>query len=297
MSRRTLTVLFAALLCLAPLAMAPAVPVAGTTPETSEPGPDRWAPVGEATIYPSVYTISDTGGCTSNFVFEQFRKVRQPDGSTTTKRDVFLGTAAHCVGLGTNTDTNGCTTGSLDLGSDVTVRGAAHPARLAYSSWKTMIDVGQAHDSAACRYNDFALLELDPRDHAKVNPSLPFFGGPTGVGGASQEGDPLYSVGNSSLRLGIRQVGPKFEYSLGMFFSSWQHMVYAVTPGIPGDSGSGHVNDAGEAMGVTSTIYVLPTPGSNGVTDLASALAYLHEHTDLKVQLATGTEPFDPVLP
>ena len=149
----------------------------------------------------------------------------------------------------------------------------------------------------ACRYNDFALVLINPADHDKVNPSLPFFGGPTGLGGASSLGEDLYTVGNSGLRFGISELGPKYEFSTGMVGNGWNHRTYAVSPGIPGDSGSGHVDADGAAMGVTSTLGLLPFPGSNGILDLATALEYLEANTDLDVELALGTEPFDSRLP
>ena len=36
-------------------------------------------------------------------------------------------------------------------------------------------------DPNACKYNDFALVKLDPRDVSKVDPSVPFWGGPDGL--------------------------------------------------------------------------------------------------------------------
>ena len=71
-----------------------------------------------------------------------------------------------------------------------------------YSSWLTMQARGET-DPNACAYNDLALVRLDPADVGKVNPSVPGFGGPTGVGGASATGDTVYSYGNSSLRQGV----------------------------------------------------------------------------------------------
>ena len=64
------------------------------------------------------------------------------------------------------------------------VNGASRPGTLVYSSWLTMQAQGET-DADACAYNDLALVRLDPADVAKVNPSVPGFGGPTGVGGAS----------------------------------------------------------------------------------------------------------------
>lgn len=292
--RTTLSLLAAATLAATALAAAPA---ATTTAPSAAPDPDRWADADEATIYPSVYMTTNGAGCTSNFVFEQFTETTDEAGNVTIERDVYLGYAAHCAGLGTNTDTDGCATGSEPIGTEVQIDGASQPGRLAYSSWATMVERGETPGSDVCSYNDFALVEIDDADHDKVNPSVPFFGGPTGVGGATSLGDDVYSVGNSGLRAGIQQLGPKVEASLGMFYSDWSHVLYAVTPGIPGDSGSGHMNAAGEAIGVSSTLYAAPFAGANGVTDLQHSLDYLAAHTDLEPILAEGTEPFSALLP
>lgn len=288
-TRSLLHTLLVAALAATALAATPALPDQGAE---FEPDPDRWAPADEATIFPSTYTVTNGAGCTSNFIFEQFREVDEE-----IIRDVFIGFAAHCAGLGGNTDTNGCLTGSEPIGTEVEVDGATQPGTLAYSSWGTMIEVGEPTDSAACSFNDFALVKLHPDDHDKVNPSMPFFGGPHGIGGDSALGDDLYTVGNSGLRFGISELGPKYEYSTGMTGDGWIHRTYAVSPGIPGDSGSGHMQADGAAMGVTSTLGLLPFPGSNGIVDLATALDYLHDNTDLDIQLADGTEAFGTQLP
>jgi hypothetical protein len=72
---------------------------------------------------------------------------------------------------------------------------------------------------------------------------------------------------------------------------------YTVTPGIPGDSGSGFLNSSGQAIGVLSTLQILPTAGSNGVGDLAKELSYMRANSSFSgVQLAPGTQPFNPNL-
>ncbi len=69
--------------------------------------------------------------------------------------------------------------------------------------------------------------------------------------------------------------------------------VLALTPGVPGDSGSGFMNGSGEAIGVLSTLQLAPLPASNGVGDLAKELAYLRSHSAFSgVELVPGTEPF-----
>lgn len=284
-------------LLLAAAALAATTIAATPTPATTgdlAADPDRWAAADEATIFPSVYTGTNGAGCTSNFIFEEFTEVAGPDGEVAVVRDVYIGYAAHCAGLGSNTDTNGCLTGSEPLGTEVDVDGATRPGTLAYSSWGTMVAVGQPSDSPACRGNDFALVRLHPDDHHRVNPSMPYFGGPTALGGPTSFGDEVYSMGNSGLRFGTEALKPKYEYATGMRNGGWTHDLYAVTPGIPGDSGSGHLDAEGAAIGVSSTLSLL---GSNGIADLARSLDYMYEHTPIRAELALGTEPFDPRLP
>jgi hypothetical protein len=253
-----------------------------------------WAPAATAAIHPGVQTITydtttpdptDGGQCTSNFIFR--------DGAGV----VYIGQAAHCAGLGVATDTNGCTSLSLPLGTPVEVEGADHLGTLVYSSWLTMQALGET-DAETCDYNDLALVRLDPADVAKVNPSVPHWGGPTAVGGATAEGDDIYTYGNSSLRLGFTPLSPKIGYSLGTTPQGWSHTVYTVTPGIPGDSGSGFMDAQGRAFGVLSTVAILPLPASNGVGDLAHELGYLAAHGGpAGTSLVPGTEPFTPGLP
>ena len=248
----------------------PAVP-----PATAAP---TWAPAATATIHPGVQTITAGAQCTANFVFTS--------GST-----VYLGQAAHCSGTGGNTETDGCTSGSLPLGTPVDIGGVA-TGTLVYNSWLTMQSLGET-DANTCAYNDLALIRVSPSDVANVNPSVPFFGGPTGVGGGTALGDNVYSYGNSSLRLGLAQLSPKRGISLGDDAGGWTHTVYTVTPGIPGDSGSGFLNASGQAIGILSTVAIAPLAASNGVGDLAHELAYLNSHTSMNVSLATGTEAFN----
>jgi len=246
-------------------------------------GATAWAPAGQATITPGVQTDTAGGQCTANFVY-------------TGGADTFIGQAAHCAGTGAATETDGCDAQSLPLGTPVTVTGATRPGTLAYSSWIAMQQAGET-DPDACAYNDFALVRLDPADVARVNPSVPRFGGPTGLGGPSATGDVVYSYGNSSLRLGITQLSPKQGVVVETTGNGWSRTVYTATPGIPGDSGSGFLDANGAAIGTLSTLAVLPTPLSNGVADLGRELAYARTQGGLAdLQLVNGTEPFRPNL-
>lgn len=238
-----------------------------------------WAPASEATVHPGVMTFTEGAQCTSNFVFTQ--------GS-----DVYLGQAAHCSGTGGATETNGCDSGSLPLGTPVEIDGASRPGTMVYNSWLAMQAKGETNTDA-CEYNDFALVRVDPADVGNVNPSVPGFGGPTSVGEAA-DGSTVYSYGNSSLRGGVTQLSPKQGTVVATEGNGWSRTVYTVTPGVPGDSGSGFLNSSGQAFGVLSTLQILPTAGSNGVGDLSNELDYARANSSLSsVQLAPGTEPFD----
>jgi hypothetical protein len=251
-------------------------------PAAAEP---VWAPAGSATVHPGVQTVTEGAQCTSNFVFYDAAD------------RVYLGQAAHCSGTGDATATNGCEAGTLPVGTAVEVEGASRPGTIVYSSWATMQAGGEA-DADTCAFNDFALIALDPADFGAVNPSIPFWGGPTGLGGATALGDKVLSYGNSSLRLGIALLSPKEGLSLGQSGGGWTHEVYTVTPGIPGDSGSAFIDRSGRAFGVLSTLQIAPRAGANGVSDLPRMLAYMESHGGPDVTLANGTVAFrGPLLP
>lgn len=253
-----------------------------------------WAPADSATITPGVQMFTDGAQCTGNFVFT--------DGAG----NVYVGYAAHCAGTGEATDTNGCEAGSLPLGTRVDFeRGSTYVTQgesvgsgtLAYSSWLTMARRGE-NDENTCAFNDLALVKVDPADVGKVNPTVPFWGGPVGINTTgTQAGDTVYSYGNSILRGGVEQLSPKKGVSLGTDSDGWNHQVYTATPGIPGDSGSAFLDADGNALGVLSTVQLAPLAGSNGVGDLSRELAYAQQYSGIPgLQLVPGTEPFAPPL-
>jgi len=253
-----------------------------------------YAPAATAEITPGVQMYTDGAQCTANFVFT--------DGAGNT----YVGYAAHCAGLGAATDTNGCDAGSLPLGTRVTfARGGSLVSggttvghgTLAYSSWLTMQGRNETNEDA-CAYNDLALVKVDAADVSKVNPSIPFWGGPVGINtDGTAAGDRVYSYGNSILRGGIEALSPKTGASVGTTGNGWSHPVYTVSPGVPGDSGSAFLDAEGNALGTLSTLAIAPLAGSNGVGDLNSELSYAQQFGGIAgLQLVPGTEPFEPVL-
>ncbi len=242
-----------------------------------------WAPADQATVHPGVQTFTEGAQCTANFVFQ--------DGGGT-----YLGQAAHCAGTGTATETNGCDSGSLPLGTPVEIDGASRPGTLVYSSWIAMQSNGETNVNA-CDYNDFALVKIDPADVANTNPSVPGFGGPTGVAASPGElGSTVFTYGNSSLRFGVSQLSPKQGTVVQNGGNGWTTDVYTVTPGIPGDSGSGFLTGSGAAFGTLSTVQIAPLAGSNGVSNLSRELSYAQANGFGGLALVPGTEAFNPDL-
>jgi hypothetical protein len=242
-------------------APAPAVAIPAPAPAA---GPDLGAATAGG-VHPGVQVRTAGAQCTANFVY-------------TGGGHTYLGQAAHCSGTGSADQTNGCTSASLPLGTPVEISGASKPGKLAYNSWLAM---QKAHESDpdACAYNDLALVEIDPADAATVSPAVPFFGGPVGVDtDGTAPGERVASYGNSELRGGVPVLSPKIGTSLGDRGHGWSHLVATVTPGIPGDSGSGFLSADGRALGILSTLDFSPVPGTNGVGDLARMLAYARGH-------------------
>src|SRR6478735_956459 len=255
-----------------------------------------WAPADSAAIHPGTMMYTAGAQCTANFVY------------TDASGAVYVGYAAHCAGTGEATDTNGCNVSSLPLGTPVTFNEGGNlvsegtqvgTGTLAYSSWDTMKTVGET-DANTCAYNDLALVKVSAADAAEVNPSIPFWGGPTGIDtDGTATGDRVYTFGNSSLRAGIEVLSPHTGISLGddVADGGWSHPLYTVTPGVPGDSGSAFVSADGRAIGTLSTLGLAPLPASNNIGDLGKELAYAKSHSGIKgLRLVKGTEPFNPVL-
>jgi hypothetical protein len=242
------------------------------------------------TIHPGVQMFTQGAQCTGNFVFTD-------DAGRT-----YVGYAAHCAGKGEATDTNGCTTASQPLGTPVRFAEGATAATsgttlghgtLAYSSWRTMRAIGTS-SNAACAANDFALVRVDAADAGKVDPTVPFWGGPTGLATKAEAGSQVYSYGQSSLRP-TTLLSPKTGVSLGSTHRGWGLDVYTATPGIPGDSGSGFLDAEGRAVGTLSTVAIAPLAGSNGLGSLARELQFAQRHSGIEGLRLVRGGPFSAV--
>jgi hypothetical protein len=269
--------------------------IAAVTSAPAQAAP-QWAPAATAQIHPGTMMYTQGAQCTANFVY------------TDASNNVYVGYAAHCAGLGEATDTNGCQAESLPLGTPVTFNEGGSlvdegtvvgNGTLVYSSWLKEKELGTT-DANVCAYNDLALVKVAAADVSKVNPSIPFWGGPTGIDtDGTAAGDRVWTYGNSSLRAGVAALSPHTGISLGddAADGGWSHPLYTVTPGVPGDSGSAFLSADGKAIGVLSTLGLAPLPLSNNIGDLGKELAFAQANSGIAgLQLVNGTEPFDPIL-
>src|SRR3954447_2405717 len=103
-------------------------------PTQSASADPTWAPAATAPIHPGTMMYTAGAQCTANFVY------------TDSAGNVYVGYAAHCAGTGSSTDTNGCSTASVPLGTpvDFTNNGSllsegtiVGHGTLVYSSWIT----------------------------------------------------------------------------------------------------------------------------------------------------------------
>lgn len=267
--------------------------VSTQSPAQADP---TWAPADTAAIHPGTMMYTAGAQCTANFVY------------TDDAGSVYVGYAAHCAGQGESTDTDGCQVDSVPLGTkvDFVDNGSlvssgtkVGSGTLVYSSWITEHRLGTT-DANTCAYNDLALVEVDSADVGKVNPSVPFWGGPTGLDtDGTKAADRVWTYGNSSLRAGLKPLAPHTGISLGdqAADGGWTHPLYTVGPGIPGDSGSGFMSAGGKAVGTLSTLGLAPLPLSNNIGDLAKELTFAQQHSGIAgLRLVNGTEPFRPKL-
>lgn len=251
-----------------------------------------FASAGSATITPGVQSYTGQAQCTTNYVFID------------KAHNVYLGQAAHCSGTGKDTQTNGCQNNSLPLGTTVTFnKGGTFltgegeeigDGTLVYNSWLTMHEKGES-DPEACAFNDLALVKLNPSEISTVNPSIPFWGGPTGLNtdGIADAAD-IYSYGNSSLKFNLAKLSRQHGISRRStrVTGGWSHTVRMTIPGIPGDSGSAYLDAQGRALGVLSTVG-LSWPVLNNIGDVNHELQYARANSGIDdLQLVLGTEPF-----
>src|SRR5919202_3611700 len=183
-------------------------------------------------------------GCTMNFVFT--------DGTSS-----YIGTAGHCVAGGKTVIAQGAT--RVDPTDSVIVTLAAIGSVV--KSWNQGIG------------KDFALVKINPG--FKVVPGMTGALGPTGVFCGDPVGQPVMHYGHGYIffvEQGYAKFGEVVPDLTAVFKFTTPDGFNWVGYGLPGDSGSEEMNDAGLAVGdLTHGIGVagVPVPGLNFGTDMA----------------------------
>ncbi|HET6398006.1 MAG TPA: trypsin-like peptidase domain-containing protein, partial [Candidatus Thermoplasmatota archaeon] len=188
-------------------------------------------------IRPGAQVVAMGSQCTANFLF------RSPDNAT-----LYLGIAAHCFGSADE---------PFEVGTPVTVGGIANAGTVAYMGW--------AFDPSGG--NDFGLIELSstPIVRSRVHPAMLGWGGPVGLADQAQmtPGTQVVAYGHSSQRANTDPENVR-EGHIYRVNADGSADVMSDYPGIQGDSGSGLMTAAGQAIGVLSTKLADPSGGALG---------------------------------
>ncbi len=187
--------------------------------------------------------------CSMNFVFT--------DGASS-----YIGTAGHCAG-------NGRT-----VIAQVAVRVNPYDTKVTLAAIGSVV---KSMDQGIGR--DFALVRINPG--FKVVPGVAGGLGPTGVFCGNPVGQPVMHYGHGYV-FAVEQGHPKFgevvpDLSLLVPFASPNGFNWAGY-GVPGDSGSGVMNDAGLAVGDLShglSVAGVPVVGLSFGTDMGGIFAFI----------------------
>lgn len=246
-------------------------------------------------IRPGVNVVANGSLCTSNFLYQL------------NQQTVYIGVAAHCFSADTNQGIDPCEAQNLPTGFDqVLVENAQFPGELVYSSWQAMKEVGETPGSAACVFNDFALVRLDPRDLGNIHPAVRAIGGPVALRqGIAEVGERFSAYGRSPDHFGIESLETRSGTITDVLGGGWFYETATTNPlnsAIPGDSGGPVLDGQGRALAVTSvltfTAGLTLTPITNGVVNLDMALEYAMDNGFINrgVSLLTWNEFAEPGL-
>ena len=154
------------------------------------------------------------------------------------RRHVFIGQAAHCATTGASTDTNGCDARLPAHGAQRSQIDRRQPTgQLVYNSWMTDAG-GRARPTRTLLGQRLGPgASIAAADVGQVNPTVPFFGGPTGLGTAPPRDRRrrLHLRQLVAARRGRSPLSPKRGASPGQLTTAAGPTPSTpVTPGIPG---------------------------------------------------------------
>ncbi len=258
-----------------------------------------------ADLFPGVVLSTDSGICTTNFLF-----------ISQNNRHIYLGSAAHCfvdAPDGAAPCDDGTTPFPIGAPVDFLRRDAGYVAwqtgtpfnetllnvtgTLAYTSWGSMLEAGEDPYGLPCGHNDFALVEITLYAQVRTTPYTPHFGPVIEIARPDEleVGTLVQSYGNSPLWFNQEPLKEKqgaITQEPRDATDDWFVLATMTPPGVFGDSGSGLMTADLKAVGILAAFAETSgNPSATGVgtglyTYLGAALAYMETHGGPKVRLA-----------
>ena len=235
----------------------------------------HWAPASTASIHPGVTVTMGGVQCQTGFVLT--------DG-----KHVYLTTTGGCASVWPGDDVDGCGDSRDAAGVDppkteATIQGARYKGWLVYHSFARMKLDGEARDNR-CHYNNMALVQVDPRDVKRTNPSIPAVGGPVRVA----KSDP-----GTASSLTAFLPAATMAHALDTTSGGWAHTAMVDGHVAPNNAGAPVLNANGAALGMVTVVPPQGTVGETTVSDLQRELKALRQVSRFSdVHLAQGTKPY-----
>lgn len=226
---------------------------------------------GAGRIGPGTQVVTAGKTCAVNFVFRDAR------GRT------FVGYAASCASRPATTV--GRCARSLPLGTEVRFadrgRTVGH-GTLRYSSFRALRRAGVT-SRAACSANDFALVQVRGAARRAIDPSMPYWDGPSSVAALPAAGSMVFGLARPSA--GARLLPRAGTVSTVGTIAT----VTTLLPSTRSARGSGFLDEAGRAVGI---LTASTASGSNRVVSLSGAVDYARSHGIAGLRLVPGAGSF-----
>jgi hypothetical protein len=229
---------------------------------------------GTGAIGPGTQLVTDGRSCTANFVFRDAR------------HRLYVGYTASCATKRAASAGNPCTARPLPAGTRVRLADAGRTlghGELRYSSLRALRRAGVT-DAATCAANDFALVRVRGTLRRKVVATMPYWGGPSGLGELPAAGTMVFGLTRPS-------PGARTLPRAGQVTTAVGGTATVNTPLASGRSarGSGFLDDAGRAVGI---LTASSATGDNTVVSLTAAVAFASGHGVPGLRLVHGTYGF-----
>ena len=229
---------------------------------------------GAGRIAPGTQIVTAGRSCTANFLFRDAR------------HRVYLGYAASCATRSRVAGPGTCTARPLPRGTRVRLVDHGHTlgyGTLRYSSLRAEQRLGIT-DPATCAANDFALVRLRGEARRRTSASMPYWGGPTGLGALPPAGATVFGLTRvaGSTRT-VPRAGQVTECT------GTQATVNTPLPSTPAARGGGFLDDTGRAVGV---LTASEHSGDNLVVSLADVVSFARAHGVAGLHVVRGHDAF-----